>query len=82
MPAKRRTRYQMTHAPVRVSMNFCTGTELDSSKRFCATCERPLKRRVSHYPRINGSFGWTAHYGDGSTRELAPGGVPDLARPA
>ena len=68
---KRRTKYQMTHAPVRTLENKCTSTDLDA-RGLCTACGRLLSRRIAHNPNRTGSLGWTAHYGDGSTRFIAP----------
>jgi hypothetical protein len=68
MTAKRRTKFQMTHPPVRVTENFCPDTALDDRGR-CITCGRVLSRRVPHKPNTDGQFGWTEHYADGTTRQ-------------
>lgn len=72
MNAQRRTKYQMTHRPVRVLEIKCTSTDRDS-RGHCAACGRDVTRRVPHNPNWTGSLGWTAYYADGSTRQLPPG---------
>lgn len=72
MATKRRTKYQMTHLPVRVLEVKCTNMDRND-RGHCTSCGRILSRRVPHNPNYSGSLGWIEHYADGSTRQLPPG---------
>ncbi len=76
----KRTRYQQTHRPVKVTENKCpdTGklTGFLSGYRKCRTCGRVLLRDVPHRPNQDGAFGWTEHYDDGSTFEVPADQTP------
>jgi len=70
--ANRRTKYQNSHYPKSTVEVKCTNLKLND-RSHCTTCDRWIKRRVPHNPRVTGSLGWIEKYADGSTFTVAPG---------
>lgn len=69
----RRTRYQMTHYPVRVLEVLCTSRAPLDDQWCCPDCGRHLQRGGrDHKPNRIGSLGRVEYYADGSTRHLTP----------
>lgn len=69
----RRTSYQRTHFPAKRVEILCASRAPLTRRGFCPDCHRHLRRPGrDHHPGWTGLFGWTEHYGDGSTRQTPP----------